>query len=105
MFDFAKDKVEFLKVKLLNGDVVHIKNPTKKQMKIIAEAIKVSDNLDSSNIEDIDKIYEIFFEVMSWTKDGETVAKGELENYTVGDIRRFLRSYIAMVYNNIADPN
>lgn len=106
MLDFTKTKKKFLNVKLIDGNTVMVRMPTKK---IFDELIDLEDNLrnlDMGNREQIEEVYNITARVLSNNLQNKEISSEYLsEIFDVEDISILFSSYINFVKGRSSDPN
>lgn len=106
MLDFTTANKKFLNVKLIDGNVIMVRMPTKK---IFDELIDLEDNLrnlDMGNREQIEEVYNITARVLSNNLQNKEITNEYLsEIFDVEDITILFNSYINFVQGRASDPN
>lgn len=103
--DFAQVKKRYLPTTLKDGTSIHVCTPTKAGLSLIAEYHGLLDK----GLEDdkaIDRIYEIFSEILSRNKENKAIPKKDLTEYELVDcVLAFMTEYEKFVLNVLRDPN
>lgn len=103
--DFAQIKKRYLLTTLKDGTSIHVCTPTKAGLSLIAEYHGLLDKgLDDTKA--VDRIYEIFWEILSRNKENKAIQKKDVADYELVDcVLAFMAEYEQFVLNVTHDPN
>lgn len=106
MLDFTKIPKKFLNVKLIDGNTILVRMPTKKVFDLL---IGLQENLSDLKLEDkeqIDVVYDLTAKILSNNMENKRIESDYIaEILDVEDIQMFFMSYINFVTGFTNDPN
>lgn len=106
MLDFSKIQKKVLNIKLIDGNEILVRMPTKKVFNMLMD---LKDNLGNLNLEDkaqIELIYDLTAKVLSNNLLGKKIDTEYLsEIFDVEDITIFFAQYGAFAGGRVNDPN
>lgn len=106
MLDFTKIQKKVLNIKLIDGNEILVRMPTKKVFNMLMD---LKDNLGNLNLEDkaqIELIYDLTAKVLSNNLLGKKIDTEYLsEIFDVEDITIFFAQYGAFAGGRVNDPN
>lgn len=106
MLDFTKAQKKILNIKLIDGNTLMVRMPTKRVFDLLSSLEDNLRNLQLNNKEQIDEVYSLTAEVLSNNLQGRKVDKEYLgEILDVEDITILFASYIDFVHGRVKDPN
>lgn len=106
MLDFTKTKKKFLNVKLIDGNTISVRMPTKKVFDIL---LNLQDNLSDLKLEDKDQIafvYDLVAEILSNNLENKKIESDYIAGILdIEDIQALFMAYVQFVtgYTNV--PN
>ena len=106
MLDFAKLPRRYCEVKLKDGARLNICTPTKRMFDDLSEIYALFDATSVTDTAGVSRIYELFADVLSRTKEEKKVAAKELEEtYSMDDVQLFFAQYTRFVGGETGSPN
>lgn len=105
MLDLAILKDKTYDIKLEDGEILHIKKPTQRMMKLVAEI----HDLNKSNlteIEKMDKIFDFVTVIFNHNTVDRKFKKAQLEDmFDIGVASYVVQDYLKLTSEVLANPN
>jgi hypothetical protein len=106
MLDFTKVPKKFLNVKLIDGNTILVRMPTKRIFDVLMNLQNNLSNLKLDDKEQVDFIYGLTSEILSNNLKNEKIDSEYLSGLLdVEDIQILFNSYLNFVTGHTIDPN